>query len=379
MSTEERLIERLHEASPGATALAEAVSFAVLVEPQLLRRARLELLTNVDVGAEADLWLSRIVQSRGPEGIVLLPRAAELLRLRLAARAGQPDLLERAWRLTSELHAHLPVTLRFEEEINRLSVNPDDLALSRIESLLQSIAGTLVQDKERRGLASWAARALPRLPEAIRRLEPARVLAMASYLRLGAALPIEESRSDDELPEWVAWALPKDLPTFRLDARLVAGGVEFGPPTDAEHVIEVPATNPLLVEMSWTEGGLRRVKQVSLKQGERMRFDAPFTEITLRTVLGDRYTITPLPEAVGEEQESKVMQQNRPLCYVAMPFGQKTDYQTGRMIDFDVIYHQLIRPAVEQAGLEPSRADEVASSGPIEKYIFERLIFSEYV
>ena len=84
MSSEEQLIQDLASDSPGAVELARVVSLSVLVEPQLLRRARIDLLKGVDAGAEADLWLSRLVQTRSPRWITLVPRAAELLRLELA-------------------------------------------------------------------------------------------------------------------------------------------------------------------------------------------------------------------------------------------------------------------------------------------------------
>ncbi len=55
-----------------------------------------------------------------------------------------------------------------------------------------------------------------------------------------------------------------------------------------------------------------------------------------------------------------------------MPFGQKTD-AAGREIDFDEVYAELIKPAVEEAGLQPIRADEEAAGGIIHGPMFERL------
>ena len=45
----------------------------------------------------------------------------------------------------------------------------------------------------------------------------------------------------------------------------------------------------------------------------------------------------------------------RPLCFILMPFGRKPD-ATGKMVDFDEVYRQVIKPAVDQAGFEPLRA-----------------------
>lgn len=67
----------------------------------------------------------------------------------------------------------------------------------------------------------------------------------------------------------------------------------------------------------------------------------------------------------------------KPLCFVLMPFGKKPAVQ-GSMVDFDQVYARLIAPAIEEAGLEPLRADEEQTGGIIHKPMFERLILCEY-
>lgn len=71
------------------------------------------------------------------------------------------------------------------------------------------------------------------------------------------------------------------------------------------------------------------------------------------------------------------MPMNRPLCFILMPFGRKDD-SSGRSIDFDAVYRDLIKPAVEAAGLDPLRADEEEVGGIIHKPMFERLVLCEY-
>lgn len=66
-----------------------------------------------------------------------------------------------------------------------------------------------------------------------------------------------------------------------------------------------------------------------------------------------------------------------PLCFVLMPFGRKMD-AAGRVTDFDAVYEQIIAPAVEDAGLEPIRADEEKIGGTIHKPMFERLMLCHY-
>ena len=68
---------------------------------------------------------------------------------------------------------------------------------------------------------------------------------------------------------------------------------------------------------------------------------------------------------------------SRPLCFVLMPFGQKPD-SAGDIIDFNAVYADLIRPAIDAAGLEPIRADEEVTGGIIHKPMFERLVLCDY-
>ena len=67
----------------------------------------------------------------------------------------------------------------------------------------------------------------------------------------------------------------------------------------------------------------------------------------------------------------------KPLCFVLMPFGKKPG-GGGAVIDFDAVYRDLIKPAVDGAGLMPLRADEEQAGGIIHKPMFERLILCDY-
>jgi hypothetical protein len=52
----------------------------------------------------------------------------------------------------------------------------------------------------------------------------------------------------------------------------------------------------------------------------------------------------------------------KPLCFVLMPFGKKPS-GSGGIINFDAIYVEMIKPAIEAAGMEPIRADEEYMGG----------------
>ncbi|MDH3530674.1 MAG: DUF4071 domain-containing protein, partial [Acidobacteriota bacterium] len=67
----------------------------------------------------------------------------------------------------------------------------------------------------------------------------------------------------------------------------------------------------------------------------------------------------------------------KPLCFILMPFGQKRD-ASGRTIDFDRVYEDLIKPSIEDAGMEPIRADEEQTGGIIHKPMYERLVLCEF-
>lgn len=60
-----------------------------------------------------------------------------------------------------------------------------------------------------------------------------------------------------------------------------------------------------------------------------------------------------------------------------MPFGRKSD-DSGRVVEFDRVYERIIAPAVEDAGLDPIRADEEIVGGLIHKPMFERLMMCDY-
>src|ERR1700747_843229 len=62
-----------------------------------------------------------------------------------------------------------------------------------------------------------------------------------------------------------------------------------------------------------------------------------------------------------------------PTCFVVMGFGKKTDFETGRVLDLDASYRNLIKPAVEAAGLKCVRADEIRHSGLIDVPMYEQL------
>ena len=66
-------------------------------------------------------------------------------------------------------------------------------------------------------------------------------------------------------------------------------------------------------------------------------------------------------------------------CFVVMGFGKKTDFETGRTLDLDMSYVNMIKPAVQAAGLECLRADEIVHSGLIDVPMYEQLLNADVV
>ncbi len=68
----------------------------------------------------------------------------------------------------------------------------------------------------------------------------------------------------------------------------------------------------------------------------------------------------------------------KPHAFVAMPFGVKPDSQ-GHEIDFNRVYIELIKPALEAAGLDVFRADEEVQAGDIRTDMFQELLIADLV
>ena len=66
----------------------------------------------------------------------------------------------------------------------------------------------------------------------------------------------------------------------------------------------------------------------------------------------------------------------RPHAFVIMPFGKKKGAD-GSLYDFNAVYSQLIKPALESAGFEPFRADEETTSGDILTDMFQELLLAD--
>ncbi|HZI20242.1 MAG TPA: toll/interleukin-1 receptor domain-containing protein [Pyrinomonadaceae bacterium] len=311
MKTEDArvLIDAFKEKNIEAYRLALAASLAVRLEPELLRALRFGLVKEADAGAEADLWFSLLFQSQTPLALEFEPGALELLRRDLAA---EPELLRGAWRVISEFHAAAPYALRLEEELTWLGLSGGDNR-ARIEERLRSALDRLRAG--RIGIAHWAQRALPSLPEKARTTQAAVWLSLAAGLRVGEEPALKEVPARGVSEEWLSGFSASRISRVRIGVRWLKneaaspppGGstsatttpelpmfVELShPPAPSSQLIEVPDIYRLLLEVSWGEAGGRRQRQLSLLREETRRVPVGYDDVTIRTELGDLFTLGP--------------------------------------------------------------------------------------
>jgi hypothetical protein len=69
----------------------------------------------------------------------------------------------------------------------------------------------------------------------------------------------------------------------------------------------------------------------------------------------------------------------RPICFMVMPFGKKnTGIDSPAVVDFDALWHKALKPALEQLGYRPVRADQDTDALIINEML-ERLYYSDLV
>lgn len=67
------------------------------------------------------------------------------------------------------------------------------------------------------------------------------------------------------------------------------------------------------------------------------------------------------------------------ICFVIMGFGKKVDYATGRELDLNKTYKNIIQPIVSKKGFKCVRADEIRESGIIDKSMYALLYYADLV
>jgi len=86
--------------------------------------------------------------------------------------------------------------------------------------------------------------------------------------------------------------------------------------------------------------------------------------------------VLPISGSKADESPHPIRPEVRPHAFVVMPFGKKKGGD-GSPYDFNAIYKTLIKPALEEAGFEPFRADEETTSGDILTDMFQELLLAD--
>ena len=282
-------IEELERSQPDVVRLARVTSIAVRIDRAFLREARLELLPGVPADVEADLWFSPLVESRSSVGLVLAPEFSHLLR---EALARDEALLHRAWALRRRFHPFLTPEMRLEEEVAWLALmEPDEEKLN--EALMRSVRGMAQGGERAMGVARWALRSIPRLPKQARKTKAALALAFGTSERLDFHPMLFQGMEDVPLsPELLqSVRTSREAPaSCRVGVQLHENALELVEPAPDDglyHVMDLPDTQPRLLELSWgTSVPGRRLLVV-----ESMNVWVPLPpgvrDLTLRSVGGE--------------------------------------------------------------------------------------------
>ena len=171
--------------------------------------------------------------------------------------------------VTEEAHRNAPPTIRLEEELNGIALLNDGDVVGAINEALRPALRAVYEGGDRAmEIAHWVRRALPRLHRRVRRTQGAMSLLLASDSLLGSR-PLTKTPDADVSADTLAWILSAAalLTRFRLGVELLERGLRFVVPTPDSPAIELPRTDPALLELGWTRGRRRVKKLVEAEAG----------------------------------------------------------------------------------------------------------------
>jgi RNA polymerase sigma factor (sigma-70 family) len=281
-----------------AVSLARVVSLAAFVEPGLLRRARHMFVPAAGAATESALWFSPLVLMRNRLGFTLRPEVAEELRWQLAEMRDR-EQAARIRTVVESCHAGYPSLLRLEEEIVWESVRAGSIAPpeDRLNELVARAVRAMVDD-EAAGLdvAHWAVQAWPRLPPAARATRAAHLLAIGATVRAGVPLELDVG---SEIHGSLDWLLPESARNraITLGALLLPDAVRFVDARASSLRMQLPATHPLLLDVSWEADVARHAGLVSVAADTEVPLPGLAGSVTLRTLAGRAYVVRPAGSA----------------------------------------------------------------------------------
>ncbi len=127
------------------------------------------------------------------------------------------------------------------------------------------------------------------------------------------------------------------------------------------------------VQDAAVESAVSTVKQSVKEAVEEAVAEAKGTVFeAFEEIIDDAEIISEVKPVVQKEESREA----KPHAFVVMPFGRKEGFD-GTIIDFNAIYQDLIKPALEEAGFESFRADEETTTGDILTDMFQELLLAD--
>ena len=280
-----RTIDTVRARQPDVALLATFASVATIIEPELLRRLRLELLPTVDTGCEADLWFSPLVEHASTQAMVLRLPVAEVLRRELGTRderTAARELVVKSHQGQSE-HLQLEELMVWEFVCGR---DPTPL-LDRVRATLQ-----VGQDSALDTLR-WYKRAVHRIPTQASGSQMGDSLSQLATMILDLRVPesVISARSFARAETWLFQA--RDIPQATVDVSCTTNSIIFaladgvGP-----SVLEIPNTQPPVLEVEWMAHGVVESQVVALSANGVEVSVGSATTVTLRTLDGQQYRVS---------------------------------------------------------------------------------------
>src|SRR5262249_9349327 len=153
----------------------------------------------------------------------------------------------------------------------------------------------------------------------------ARTLLLAAALLLRARPRLGTAPEAELRISQLGWALPSVEPLMakRIGLAFVPGGLQFQDPLSETRAINVPSTDPAVVELEWeAPGGARRVLSEA-DAGVLVPLEGDPALVTITTLSSDQYRVTAKPAVSGTPRSRAVAPPDRLLqaCLQVEPLG----------------------------------------------------------
>ena len=237
-------VKSLYFRNPLAYDLAVYLSLASRLEPEVVRRARNQLIPGSTAAIEGDLWNSAILESRNPSIIVINQEAKKQLQVTLADNKEKLNLAANVLAKIREKIDYSEI-LKLEEQITYLSLRKDGGDQEEIDRILKRVVKTIVDFNEK-GLIYWAERTLDHAEKGVTKTQGA-LLLNAIRRQKDSTKTLFAVNNYENIDQILLQTLPK----LKIGLRLVETGLEVNTnPDDRYHIISVPNIFPQTLKIS---------------------------------------------------------------------------------------------------------------------------------